>query len=280
MREIEASAITQAVAELCRRANYELGDDVRKALERAQQSEESPLGREVLNLLIQNATIAAKGERPLCQDCGSAVVFLEVGQDVHIRGDFVDAITKGVRRGYGQNYLRKSMVAQPFSVRKNTGDNTPPIIHTEIVPGDKLKISLMSKGSGAENMSRLVMLKPAAGAEGIVNEVVAAVSVDGGSPCPPLVIGLGIGGTVEKAMFIAKKALLRPLGQPNPDAEVAALEKKVLQKVNDLGVGPLGFGGSVTAIAVHAEVLPTHIASLPLAINLQCHSARHKVAVL
>jgi fumarate hydratase subunit alpha len=280
MREIEASAVTEAVAELCRLANYELGDDVLKALEKACKSEESSLGREVLNLLIQNAAIAANGERPLCQDCGSAVVFLEVGQEVHIKGGLTDAITEGVRRGYGQNYLRKSMVTRPFSARNNTGDNTPPVIHTEIVPGDRLKMGLMSKGSGAENMSRLVMLKPAAGTDGIIEEVTAAVSAAGGSPCPPLIIGLGIGGTAEKAMFTAKKALLRPLGQPNPDAEVAALEKRVLDRVNGLGVGPLGFGGSVTALAVHAESLPTHIASLPVAINLQCHSARHKEAVL
>ena len=280
MREIDTSAIIEAVAGLCRRANYELGDDVLKTLEKAQQFEESPSGREVLSLLIENAHIAAKGQRPLCQDCGSAIVFLEVGQDVHIIGNLIDAMTEGVRRGYTKNYLRQSMVGQPFSARLNTGDNTPPVIHTEIVPGDKLKISLMAKGSGAENMSRLAMLKPGAGAEGIIEEVAAAVAAAGGSPCPPLIIGLGIGGTAEKAMFVAKKALLRLLGQPNPDAEVAALEKRVLERVNALGIGPLGFGGSTTALAVHAEVLPTHIASLPLAINLQCHSARHKEAVL
>ena len=280
MREIEASAISLAVTGLCRRANYELGTDVLGALEKAQQSEESPLGRKLLGLLIENARIAAKGERPLCQDCGSVVVFLEVGQDIHINGGLIDAITEGVRHGYGENYLRKSMVTQPFSARLNTGDNTPPIIHTEIVPGDKLKIYVMAKGSGAENMSRLAMLKPGAGSEGIIEEVTATVFAAGGSPCPPLVIGLGIGATAEKAMFMAKKALLRPLGQPNPDAEVAKLEKNVLERVNALGIGPLGFGGSVTVLAVHAEALATHIASLPVAINLQCHSARHREVVL
>ena len=281
MREIKAKDITQAVAQLCQEANFELGEDVLLALREAQQSEESPLGKEVLGELIENAGIARKERLPLCQDCGTAVVFLEIGQDVHISGgDLYAAVAEGVRQGYTQGYLRKSIVSQPLSSRINTNDNTPPVIHTEIVPGDKLKIMLMPKGGGAENMSILAMLKPGAGRQGIIERVVKAVDTAGGNSCPPLIIGLGIGGTAEKAMLIAKRALLRPVGSPNPDPEVAELEKEILVKVNALGIGPLGLGGTMTVLAVHAEVMPTHIASLPLAVNLQCHSARHKEVVL
>ena len=281
MREIKASAITQTIARLCQEANFVLGEDVLSALKQAQQTEESPLGREVLSQLIENARIAREERLPLCQDCGTAVVFLEIGQETHIiGGDLYAAIEEGVRQGYAQGYLRKSVVSQPFSARINTKDNTPPVIHTEIVPGDQLKIAVMPKGSGAENMSRLAMLKPSEGRQGIIDLAVRTVDEAGGNPCPPLIIGLGIGATSEKAMLLAKKALLRKVAQPNPDPEIAELEKEILARVNALGIGPLGFGGSTTALAVHAEVTPTHIASLPVAVNLQCHSARHQETIL
>jgi len=280
MREIEASAITQAVAQLCQEANFVLGDDVLAALKQARKTEESPLGREVLSQLIDNAKIAQEERLPLCQDCGTAVVFLEIGQEVHINGDLNAAIEDGVRRGYTQGYLRKSMVNKPFSTRINTKDNTPPVTHIEIVTGDRLKITVMPKGAGAENMSKLAMLKPSDGRQGIIDLVVRTIEEAGGNACPPLIIGLGIGGTAEKAMLLAKKALLRKVAEPNPDPEVAKLETEVLAQVNALGIGPLGFGGRTTALAVHAEVMPAHIGSLPVAVNLQCHSARHKETVL
>ena len=281
MREIEASAITQTIVQLCQQANFELGGDVLAALKQAQQTEESPLGKEVLSQLIENARIAEREHLPLCQDCGTAVVFLEVGQEAHIiGGDLYSAVAEGVRQGYTQGYLRKSIVSQPFSARINTGDNTPPIIHTEIVPGDRIKVICLPKGGGAENMSRLAMLKPSNGREGIIDFVVGTVDEAGANPCPPLIVGLGIGATAEGAMLLAKKALLRQIDKPNPDPEVAELEKEILSHLNDLGIGPLGLGGRTTALAVHAEVRPTHIASLPVAVNLQCHSARHKEAVL
>jgi fumarate hydratase subunit alpha len=280
MKEIKASAITEAVARLCQEANFVLGEDVLAALKQALKTEQSPLGREALSQLIENAKIAQKEKLPLCQDCGTAVVFLEIGQDVHIIGGLHAAVEEGVRRGYAQGYLRKSIVSQPFSNRTNTKDNTPPVTHVEIVPGDKLKITVMPKGAGAENMTKLAMLKPGDGKDGIIDLVVKTVNEGGGDPCPPLIIGLGIGGTAERAMLLAKKALLRKVAEPNPDPEIAGLEKEILAKVNDLGIGPLGFGGRTTALAVHAEVMPTHIASLPVAVNLQCHSARHKEAVL
>ena len=281
MREIEASSITQAVAQLCQQANFVLGEDVLSALKQAQQTEESPLGKEVLSQLIENARIAQQEHLPLCQDCGTAVVFLEIGQEIHIvGGDLYAAVEEGVRQGYTQGYLRQSIASQPFSARINTKDNTPPVIHSQIVPGDQLKITVMPKGGGAENMSRLAMLKPSDGRQGIIDLVVRTVDEAGGNPCPPLIIGLGIGATSEKAMLLAKKALLRKVAEPNPEAEIAELEKEILARVNALGIGPLGFGGRTTALAVHAEVMPTHIASLPVAVNLQCHSARHKEAVL
>jgi len=281
MREIEANAITQAVAQLFQQANFELGEDVVAALKQAQQAEEFSLGKEVLSQLLENARIAKQERLPLCQDCGIAVVFLELGQETHITGgDLYTAVGEGVRQGYSQGYLRKSIVSQPFSARINTEDNTPPVIHTEIVPGDRVKIIVMPKGGGAENMSRLAMLKPGDGREGIINFVVRTVDEAGGNPCPPLTVGLGIGGTLEKAMLLAKKALLRPVARLNPDIEIAELEKEILARINALGIGPLGFGGRITALAVHAEVMPAHIASLPVAVNLQCHSVRHKERIL
>jgi fumarate hydratase subunit alpha len=281
MREIKTGEITKTVSRLCQEANFGLGEDVLTALKQALKTEESPLGREVLTQLIGNAGVAGDERVALCQDCGTAVVFLEIGQDVHISGgDLYAAVEEGVRLGYDQGYLRKAMVKRPFSARVNTKDNTPAVIHTEIVPGDSLKITVMPKGGGAENMSQLAMLMPNDGKEGIVEMVVKAVEEAGGNACPPLVIGVGVGGTSEKAMLLAKKALLRKVGQPSPDPEVAQLEKDILSRVNGLGIGPMGFGGSTTALAVQALVSPTHIVSLPVAVNLQCHSARHKEAIL
>ena len=280
MKEIEASDITQAVAQLCQEANFNLGEDVLDALQEAHRTEQSPLGREFLSQILENARIAREEKLPLCQDCGTAVVFLEIGQEVHIKGDLNEAVEEGVRQGYGQGYLRKTIVSQPFSKRINTQDNTPTVIHSEIVPGDKLKIAVLPKGGGAENKSQLAMLLPNAGKEGIIELVLKTVAEAGGDPCPPVIIGLGVGGTAEQAMLMAKKALLRRVGKPNPDPEIAQLEKEILARTNALGVGPMGFGGSTTALAAHALVSPTHIASLPVAVNLQCHSARHKEVTL
>jgi fumarate hydratase subunit alpha len=230
---------------------------------------------------LENAVVAKAERVPLCQDCGTAVVFLEIGQDVHITGGELNtAIEEGVRQGYKKGSLRKSMVNQPFSKRKNTQDNTPPVIHIDLVPGDKLKITVMAKGCGAENMSRLVMLNPGDGVEGIVDAVLRTVGEAGGNACPPIVVGLGIGANAEKAMLLAKKSLLRPVYELSNDSEVADLELEVLGRVNDLGIGPMGYGGRITALAVHAEVSPTHMGGLPVAINLQCHSSRHMEKVL
>jgi fumarate hydratase subunit alpha len=281
MREIKADAITEAIANLFQQACYELTDDVLAALKKARKDETSPLGQETLDAILENAVIAAQGEVPLCQDCGLAVVFLEIGQDVHITGgDLTGAVNEGVRRAYTDGYLRKSAVARPFTERVNTGDNTPAVIHTAIAPGDKIRIAVMPKGGGAENMARLGMLLPAAGREGVIDFVVSAVEEAGGKPCPPVIVGVGIGGTAEQAMRLAKHSLLRKVGEPSPDGETADLEREILKKVNNLGIGPMGYGGRVTALAVHAEVLPAHITALPVAVNIQCHSARHREIVL
>ncbi|MBM4443721.1 MAG: fumarate hydratase [Chloroflexi bacterium] len=280
-REIDASSISQAVAGLCQEANYFLPPDVTGSLKEAAQSEESSLGREILKQILENAEIAARERLPLCQDCGCAVVLLEVGQDVHVSGGGIDeAVGEGVRRGYTEGYLRKSMVRQPFSARVNTKDNCPPVIHTRMVPGDRLKIVLMPKGGGSENMTRLFMLLPGQARQGVIDAVVRAVDEAGSNPCPPVVVGVGIGGTADKAVLLAKEALVRTLGQPHPDPEMADLEKELLQKINALGIGPQGFGGRTTALAVHVEVFPCHIASLPVAVSIQCHSARHRETVL
>ena len=281
MRDIDAKVVTATVTRLFLEANYYLTDDVLEALKKAKENEESPLGKEVLTQIIKNADIAAKDQLALCQDCGTAVVFLELGQEVHIiGGDLVTAINEGVRQAYEKGFLRKSIVNRPFSGRVNTQDNTPAIIFTEIVPGDKLKIIVMPKGGGAENMSRLVMLTPAAGRQGVIENVVKAVDEAGSNPCPPVIVGVGIGGTAEKTMMLAKKALLRKVGEHNCDAEVAELETELLHKINALGIGPMGYGGRTTALAVNVEVFPAHIASLPLAINITCHSSRHKEAII
>jgi len=281
MREIGASNITNTIARLFEYSCYHLPEDVLVALRKAREKEESPAARDVLDTILTNAEIAAKGEIPLCQDTGASVVFLELGQEVYITGgDLYAAVNKGIRQGYDKGHLRKSMVCQPFSTRANTEDNTPAIIHIDIVPGDRLKIVAMPKGGGAENMSRLAMLTPASGRKGIVDFVVKTVDESGSNPCPPIIIGLGIGGTAEKCMILAKQALLRKVGEPHPDNEIAKLETEILERVNGLGIGAMGYGGKITALAVHIAVFPCHIASLPVAVNLQCHSARHKEAIL
>jgi fumarate hydratase subunit alpha len=281
LRDIDAGEVTKTVTRLFLESNYYLTDDVLDALKTAEKTEESEDGKEVLRQIIKNADIAAKEQIPLCQDCGAAVVFLELGQDTHIAGgDLNEAVNEGVRQAYEKGYLRKSMVRHPFSTRVNTKDNTPAIIHTEIVPGNKLKITVVPKGGGAENMSRLVMLTPSAGRQGIIDNVLKAVDEAGSNPCPPVIVGVGIGGTAEKTLLLAKKALLRKIGEHNADPEIAELEKELLEKVNKLGIGPMGYGGRTTALAVNVEVFPSHIAGMPLAINLNCHSARHKEAVL
>jgi fumarate hydratase subunit alpha len=281
MKEIKAKDVTSTVARLCKEANFFLGDDVLAALRKAREKEESPVARQILDQILENAAIAAKDEMPLCQDCGLAIVFIELGQEVRISdGDLYQAVDEGVRQGYAEGYLRKSAVRQPFSARVNTKDNTPAIIHTEVVPGDQLKITVAPKGGGSENMSRFTVLKPAQGRQGVVDFVVSAVEEAGGNPCPPTIVGVGIGGSAEKSMILAKKALLRAVGEPSPDPEVAELEKELLQRINATGVGAGGVGGRITSLAVHVETFPAHIASLPVAVNLQCHSARHKEAVL
>jgi len=281
MRDIDCKQITEAVSNLFQEACVYLPEDVLAALKQAKEKEESPVAKDVLDKILENTQISSKEKIPLCQDTGTAVVFLEIGQEVHITGgELCAAINEGVRQGYEKGYLRKSMAAQPFSERVNTKDNTPAVIHTDIVPGDKLKIGAIPKGGGSENCSRLTALTPAKGRQGIIDFVVNLVDESGSNPCPPVIIGLGIGGTTDKTMALAKKALLRKLGEPNPDPEVAELERDILQRVNNLGIGPMGYGGRTTALAVHAEVFPAHIASMPVAVNMQCWCARHKETVL
>jgi len=281
VKEIHVSQITETVARLCQDATHNLPDDVVAALRRAESTEESPLARQVLLEILDNAELARREMLPLCQDTGTAVVFAEVGQDVHIVGGaFVDAVNAGVAKGYAEGYLRKSIVDKPFSARINTLDNTPAVVHTEIVPGDGLKLAVLPKGGGCENMSRFAILLPGAAKEGITNFVLRAVEESGGNPCPPVIVGVGIGGTAEYSMTLAKKALTRRVGDQNPDPETAELEAELLEKVNALGLGPQAVGGRNTALAVHIETYPTHIAALPVAVNLQCHSARFKSAEL
>jgi len=281
MRELQASAVTKAVAELCMTANYNLGKDVEQALQQAVQQEASEVGKVILQQILENARIARTDEVGICQDCGLAVVFLDLGQEVHIvGGDLYEAVNEGVRQGYKDGYLRKSSVRQPFSARVNTGDNTPAIIHTRIVPGDQLQITVAPKGGGSENMSRLAMLTPAAGRQGVVDFVVKTVDEAGANPCPPIIVGVGVGGTFERVTYLAKHALLREIDTPNPDPELDELERELLERINKLGIGPQGLGGRVTALAVLIEAEPCHIASMPVAVNIQCHAARHKEAVL
>jgi len=279
MREVAAAEITHAVKDLFIDANINLGEDVLAAFHRALEQEESPQGKEVLNELIENARIAQEEGMAICQDTGLAVVFVELGQDVHVvDGDLTEAINEGVRQGYQEGYLRKS-ACHPFA-RTNTGDNTPAIIHLEIVPGDTIKIIAAPKGGGSENMSRVMMLTPSVGMEGVKEFIVQRVRESGANPCPPVIVGAGIGGTFEQAALIAKKALLRPIGSTNPDPELAAIEAELLARINNLGIGPQGYGGRTTALAVHVNMIPCHIASLPLAVNIQCHAHRHKETVI
>jgi len=278
---VSTAEITAKVRELCIAAAYELPEDAVRALRQAIQKEESPQGRAIFEELLRNAEVAASERIPYCQDTGLAVLFVKKGPGVTIEGGTLTAaIAEGVRQGYTDGYLRASVVADPAFDRKNTKDNTPPIIHMEESVEDVLEITLVPKGAGSENMSRLVMLPPSAGWEGIKKEVVETVRKAGANPCPPIVVGVGIGGNFEHVAYLAKKALVRELGKPSPDPKTAALEQELLEAVNKTGIGPQGLGGTVTALAVHIETFPTHIASLPMAVNLGCHAYRHKTAVL
>ncbi len=280
MKEINVKKISHVVAKLCMNANFDLPKDVLKALKDAVNKEKSPLGIEILKQLIENVNIASKSKMPLCQDTGYMVVFVELGQDVKIiGGNLYEAINEGIRRGSKDGYLRSSIVNDPLQ-RKNTGDNTPAVIHTDLIGGNKLKIVVAPKGGGSENMSGLAMLKPSDGVKGIKHFVLEQVSKSGANPCPPVIVGIGIGGTFEKAALLSKKALLRPVGKHNKEKKYSDLERELLIKINNLGIGPEGLGGSITALAVHIEVWPCHIASLPVAVNIQCYASRHKEAVL
>jgi len=279
MREIDVKLITEKVRDLCIQANTDLGEDVLRAFDRAIKQEESPVAIDILKELKENARIAKEEKVPICQDTGFAVVFVDLGQDVHlVGGNLKEAIAEGVRQGYRDGYLRKS-VCHPFT-RANTGDNTPAIIHTEVVQGDQIKITVAPKGAGSENMSRVVMLTPSEGIEGIKRYVVQRVKESGSNPCPPTIVGVGIGGTMEQAALLAKKSLLRPLGSSNSVPELDRLESEILTEINRLGIGPQGLGGRTTSLAVQILMMPCHIASLPLAVNIQCHVQRHKEAVI
>lgn len=277
MRELESGIITRTVARLCVEANTRLPEDVRCRIRAARSAEDWPVAQNILDKIIENYSIG--GDTPICQDTGMACVFLEVGQEVHIAGSLAGAVDEGVRRGYTEGYLRKSVVRDPLE-RLNTGDNTPAMLYTELVPGDRVKITVAPKGFGSENMSRIAMLKPSDGLEGVKKFVLETVELAGPNPCPPIVVGVGIGGTFDKCALLAKKALLRELGTPNQRDFYAGLEQELLEKINALGIGPQGFGGRTTALAVHIETLPTHIAGLPCAVNINCHVARHVTEVL
>ncbi len=277
MREISAGAVTEAVARLCVAANTRLTRDVTEAIAAAREREDWPVAREILDRIIENDALG--DGVPICQDTGMACVFLEVGQDVHISGNLREAVDEGVRRGYTEGYLRKSVVADPLD-RVNTGDNTPAMLHVELVPGEEVKITVAPKGFGSENMSRIAMLRPSDGVEGVKQFILDAVEQAGPNPCPPIVVGVGIGGSFDQCALLAKKALLRDLGSHHAKPFYAALEDELLEKINALGIGPQGFGGRTTALAVHIETLPTHIAGLPCAVNINCHVARHQTEVL
>lgn len=275
MREIHTSQIIAVLRDLSISTNIHLGMDVLAALQKALEQEVSPTGKDILAKLLENARIAREENIPICQDTGFAVVFVEMGQEVHIVGGALkEAIHEGVRQGYQEGYLRKS-VCHPFT-RKNTGDNTPAVIHLDVVPGDRFQLIVAPKGGGSENMSRVTMLTPAAGIQGVKEFVVQRVKESGSYPCPPTIVGVGLGGTLEMAALLAKKALLRPLGSPNQNPELAQLEQELLTEINALGIGPQGLGGRITSLAVHVNLMPCHIASLPVAVNIQCHAARHK----
>ena len=275
MREIDVSKITDQISDMCIQANYHLSDDMQRAIQRGAASERSPLGRDIFSQLEENLKAAETDSIPICQDTGMAVIFMEIGQDVHfVGGDLEMAVNEGVRKGYSEGYLRKSVVRDPLK-RENTGDNTPAVIHYQIVSGDQVKITVAPKGFGSENMSRICMLKPADGAEGVKNAVIKTVLEAGPNSCPPVVVGVGIGGDFEKCAILAKKALTRPADETSGVADVAEMEKEILNRVNKSGIGPAGLGGTVTALAVNIEVYPTHIAGLPVAINMCCHVDRH-----
>lgn len=279
MREISAEKITETVAKLCIDANILLPDDVRACLAEKREEESFGIAGEILDRITENYKIAESEKLPICQDTGVACVFLDIGQDVHIDGDIEKAVNEGVRRGYADGYLRKSVVKDPLD-RVNTGDNTPAMIYYDMVPGDKLKITVAPKGFGSENMSKIKMLRPSDGVSGVKDFVLKTVEEAGPNPCPPMIVGVGIGGTFDKAALLAKKALLRETGKHNPNPKYEELEKELLEKINALGIGPQGFGGKTTALAVHIDYMPTHIAGLPVAVNINCHVARHKTEVL
>jgi fumarate hydratase subunit alpha len=280
MREISTKDIIKAVKDMCIDANYNLGKDVEDALKKAYEKEESPVGKATLSQILENVEISKQGEFPMCQDTGTAVLFVEMGDQVLIKnGNLFEALNEGVRQGYKEGYLRKSILADPIE-RKNTGDNTPAVIHLDIVKGDKLKIVCAPKGGGSENMSEVKMMKPADGVEGVKDFVIDMVRRSGSNPCPPIIVGVGIGGSFEKCAEMAKRALLRSIGSKHPNPFYADLEAELLEKVNKLGIGPQGFGGTQTALAVFIETYPCHIASFPAAVNINCHVARHKEVVL
>ena len=280
MREIEVNEIIDALRELCIKANCVLNDDVYNALEAAKNTEKSPIGKEILCQLTDNADIAKNENVPICQDTGMAIVFVELGQEVHIKGGLLtDAINEGVRKGYRDGYLRKSVVSDPF-IRENTKDNTPAIIHYDIVEGDKIKIIVAPKGFGSENMSKIYMLKPSAGIEGAKDAIVQAVDEAGPNPCPPMVVGVGVGGNFEMAALLAKKALLRPIGSHSDKPHLREMEEELLERMNSLGIGPQGLGGVTTVLGVNVESFPTHIAGMPIAVNISCHVTRHAEVIL
>ena len=279
MREINASRITEVVKRLCIEANCHLPQDVKNCIEGCYAAEPWAPAREILERIIENYNIADNENVPICQDTGVACVFLKIGQEVHIDGNIEDAVNEGVRQGYGEGYLRKSVVGDPLN-RVNTGDNTPAMIYYDIVPGDQLEIMVAPKGFGSENMSQIKMLRPSDGVEGVIDFVAKVVAEAGPNPCPPIIVGVGIGGTFDKAAFLAKKALMRSAEERHPDPYYAELEQKILDKVNAIGIGPQGFGGKTTALCVNIEKFPTHIAGLPVAVNINCHVTRHKKEVI
>lgn len=280
MRTIDVHEISDAVRDLCIQINYELSPDMQQALHAASQSEHNPLGKQILNILKTNLDVAKEEKIPICQDTGMAVVFLKIGQDVHLTGGNIEeAVNDGVARGYREGFLRKSVVRDPLD-RVNTGDNTPAVIHYSIIPGDQVQITLAPKGFGSENMSRLIMLKPADGEEGVLHAIVDTVREAGPNACPPIVVGVGIGGTFEKCALLAKEALARDTGAASPKPHIAAMEQEALRRINELDIGPAGLGGQITALAVHIETYPTHIAGLPVAVNICCHVNRHAHMVI
>ena len=279
MRELSADTIRGEVSRLCREANLRLPDDISRALREAQRTEPWPVAKDTLGVLCDNMCAAKESGLPVCQDTGMACVFLEIGQEVHITGDLYAAINSGVADGYVKGYLRKSVVADPLR-RVNTENNTPALITVDLVPGDKVKLTVAPKGFGSENMSRLKMLKPADGAEGVKDFVIETVKLAGANPCPPVILGVGIGGSFDKVAQLAKHALLRPIDQPNPDEYYAAMERELLERINALGIGPQGFGGRTTALGVNIETMPTHVAGLPVAVNVSCHVTRRAKSVL